>query len=223
MKCSDVESRLDDYVDGALPEEEAVVVEAHLERCAACQNTAAEIRALLKQASVLPREITPRRDLWQDIAHRIEAAPTDEETRPGAHRGSRARAALRLGVPLAAAAVVLVSVLLFPLEKEARVMQPPDAPLAADNGSVPLAAIESEYREARRGLVEALEARRASLTPETIAVLEENLQVIEDAVREIRDAIQSDPDNPRLMRLLMATHRKELDFLAAIVRLPDEA
>ena len=66
-------------------------------------------------------------------------------------------------------------------------------------------------------------AQADSLPAETLATLEENLLVIDEAVQGIRAALDSDPGNPSLVRLLLATRQKEMDFLGTMVRLANES
>jgi len=48
LRCSEVLARLSDYVDGELPPEERVMVEAHLRGCDACTRFGGEFAATLK-------------------------------------------------------------------------------------------------------------------------------------------------------------------------------
>ena len=59
---------------------------------------------------------------------------------------------------------------------------------------------------------------RQTLDPATVRVLEENLRIIDRALTEARAALRSDPGNPVLEELLLATHRKRLDLLRGAAR-----
>ena len=72
MSCHDVEILLDGYVDGELSPDERLRVQRHLADCAACRAAVDETRSLVAAASELPREISPARDLYPEIAERIE-------------------------------------------------------------------------------------------------------------------------------------------------------
>jgi hypothetical protein len=65
----------------------------------------------------------------------------------------------------------------------------------------------------------ALEERRDSLSPETLASVRKNMEVIDSALAEVRAALQRDPGNSELTRMLVATHRKKVDTLRRVVRL----
>src|SRR5687768_302623 len=70
--------RLSDYLDGELDADERAQLEHHLERCAACSATLAELSVVVERARALvPTE--PARDLWPQIAGAI-GAPRRRET-----------------------------------------------------------------------------------------------------------------------------------------------
>lgn len=75
MNCSDIQPKLDDFVDGILPEPAASVVAGHLRDCPSCRITVEELRRLAALAAELPRECPPEQDLWQGIAERIQTPP----------------------------------------------------------------------------------------------------------------------------------------------------
>jgi hypothetical protein len=82
-----------------------------------------------------------------------------------------------------------------------------------------LAAAARNYEEAAAKLLEALQQRRAVLSPEDLARVEANLEVIDRALEEVRQALVKDPESPELNRMLVATHRKKVDVLRRVVRL----
>lgn len=86
MNCTDWNEKLHDYVDGELSAAVARAVEAHVVSCAACRGALDSLRALRAATAALDREITPRRELWPEIAARLAPAR--------AAHGTRERAAL---------------------------------------------------------------------------------------------------------------------------------
>lgn len=124
-------SRLSDYLDDALSADDRALVERHLKTCDDCAAALADLEAVVRRArSLEPRE--PPRDLWPDIAARLEPRPAGATpvggspaganggaaTGPGesatrdtaAMRGPAWRRRIVVSVPqLAAAAVVLAS------------------------------------------------------------------------------------------------------------------
>jgi hypothetical protein len=65
----------------------------------------------------------------------------------------------------------------------------------------------------------ALDARRASLSPDTSAAIDENLRAIDQALAEIRAALERDPASARLGRLLASTHEKKIETLRRVLKL----
>ena len=72
MNCEKIRNTLNDYIDGLLPERQMREVEQHLETCLSCRREAQILRLLLAQATVLPKSISPPRDLWPEIAARLD-------------------------------------------------------------------------------------------------------------------------------------------------------
>jgi len=207
MTCTEVDDRLDDYVDGSLSEGEFQEVELHIASCAACRDEERHLRFILAQASALPRELAPPRDLWAGIAERIEA---ERRVRPAWWTS--------VGLAVAAALVVAVGAALF-LRNEPASMAPTytTTPVSLDPSSI--GAAEQEYELAASALMAALQARRDTLSPETLASVEKNLRVMDQALTEVRAALGRDPGNPELTRMLVSTHRKKVETLRRMVRL----
>ena len=219
MTCQEFDERLDDFVDGLLPPAAASEVEAHLRSCAACREKERRLRQVLAHAASLPRSVAPPRDLWPEIARRVER-----------ERAWWWRSAGWGPVALAAAATVLVALVaaLWSGRAPARVRTvaipaaSPRASLVSATAGVSdpvLAAAERDYEAAANALLEALQQRRAQLQPETLAAVEANLEVIDRALAEVREALVHDPSNPELSRMLVSTHRKKVDVLSRVVKL----
>lgn len=213
--CETQRARLDDYVDGLLSEAEFQETELHLAGCDACRREERALRALLAQAAALPREIAPSRDLWPDVERRLGAPRVLPFARP---RVPGAAGPAWLPPSLAAAAAVLALSVLAP-----RGDGPPPSlagrarPVASAPAGVDAA--EAEYARATAELMQALESRRESLPPATVASIEHNLLAIDKALGEIRTALREDPGNTHLAQLLNATHRRKVSFLQQLVKL----
>ena len=65
----------------------------------------------------------------------------------------------------------------------------------------------------------ALQARRGSLSPATLEVVEHNLAVVDEALREIRRALRDDPGNALLSQLLSSTNQQKIDVLQRMLAL----
>ena len=218
MTCHELDERLDDWVDGALAGAVAQEVESHLAGCAACRERERQLRQLLAHAASLPRSVAPPRDLWPEIAERIERGTA----------WSRLWGSWQpLALAAAAAVVLALSALLWNDAGPAAVRtvampgaSPSLRPVAGTGLADPvLAAAARDYEEAANALLEALQRRRAALPPEDLARVEANLEVIDRALEEVRQALVKDPKSLELNRMLVATHRKKVDVLRRVVRL----
>ncbi len=222
MTCTELDERLDDWLDGALPPSEAREVEAHLAGCQGCREGSRRLRELLAHAAALPRSVAPPRDLWPGIEGRI--------ARPSAWSWLFA-----WGNPVlvaAAATVVIGLVAVLWVHQTPGTVQTVEIPatspaaverVAASAGPAPsdpvLAQAEREYEAAASALLRALQQRKDVLPAETLARVQENMQVIDEALAEVRSALAKDPHNPELNQMLVATHRRKVDVLQRVVRL----
>ncbi len=226
MNEQDMERRLNDYVDGLLSQEEASAVERELEANPQMREAEAKLRSLLATARRLPKSIEPDRDLWEDIQKRLQ--PRWTPARPKSRR-IRLVPMLRWTLPVAAVATVLV---VSGLSLRTG-LQPEPVPLSdwtyQGEGlevqliSAELQKVEADHKSTVLMLRQALDESKASLSPETVQVIEENLEIIDQATEEIRAALREDPGNERLFHSLVATYNKEVDLLRQAVRLPEAA
>jgi len=105
MNCNEIETRLNDYLDGTLPDAEKKLVEIHLEGCLNCREELLRLRNLMAETAALPKEIRPERDLWPEIAGRMAsqkqaAFPSFFGLRPSRLIGGFAVAAIVLLIAL---------------------------------------------------------------------------------------------------------------------------
>ncbi len=214
MTCSEIEHRLDDFVDGTLSEGEFQEVELHLQSCPACREEERLLRAVLTHAAALSRESAPRSDLWPGIRDRIAWG----ERGDGVSR--RLRRPRSLWVPALAAAVVLVA-LSSMIRPQMETIATPQGrkTLVSTPAGPPLLEAEIDYVRATNELLEALNARPSSLSPETVKIVDENIRIIDEALRSVHDALKSDPSNPDLTHFLTSTHKKKLELLTRVTKL----
>ena len=189
-----------------------------------------ELRALL---STLPKEIPPERDLTQEIA----AQTWDSRNRlPGAANMDAAatdRTKARApwwsgqGLKLAAAAVALIvitstvtTVLVRDQGGQSSDASATVAGASIDANPAGLEArfardidVENQYASAIADMVEALDANRDQLAPETVELIEENLRVIDEAIRHSLAALESTPGSLPLQQAVMTSYERKLDFL----------
>jgi anti-sigma-K factor RskA len=211
MNIDEREVRLNDYLDGLLPPEEALAVEAELARDPEYRALGHSLRTVMAEAAALPKAIVPERDLWAEIDVRLNAPVT------GGGMGASTR--FRYALLAASFAVVFLAGILFAQYQQERT---PSDPIARGvNGeSSEIVLVEAEYSQARDVLLHALDDSRDRLSPETLAVVDENLVIIGDAIAEIKTALEEDPGNQRLMRSLVAAYDQEVDLLQQATQLP---
>lgn len=224
MTCEEIQDRLDEYVDGGLPEAEFQEMELHLAGCAFCRAEERLLRSLLAQAAALPAERLPRRDLWPEIAERLREG--------GRVQPFPKRVSFWTGLAAAAAVLVAAGVLLRPGPGEGprsagrtpgNPGTPRAVPVSGGGAADTLLEAEREYAQATTELMSVIEARRSDLSPETQRALDENLATIDQALRDIRTALAKEPGNTQLNHLLASTHRKKVDVLWRVVKLTSRA
>jgi anti-sigma factor RsiW len=205
--------RLSDYIDGELDSRAAAEVEQHLAECGECRTVAAELRAVVAQASALV-DTPPEQDLWNGVAARIDSrSPAVVSFR------DRARRRFSFTLPQLAAASVALMVLSGGMVWVARSGDPrADFPVAmgADRdlpAVAPVRLSEGHYEGAIEDLEEILERGRAQLDVETVRILEQNLTAIDGAIEECRRALEKDPANAYLNNHLAAARQRKLALL----------
>jgi len=198
-----------------------------------------ELRALL---STLPKELAPERDLTQEIAAQTwdsrERLPGAVAIDAQATNQKKARSPWRSGqgLKLAAAAVALIvitSTVTTVLVRDqgereidatatvagAAITENPaglEARFARDID------VENQYASAIADMVEALEANRDQLAPETVELIEENLRIIDEAIRHSLAALESRPGSLPLQQAVMTSYERKLDFLRQAAALTAE-
>jgi hypothetical protein len=172
--------------------------------------------ALRESLERLPREVPPERDLWPEVARRIEAS----------RRRARTLRAVTMASTLAAAAVLALVVGLrgrhtpSPLAQAPSVSIPAPTPvLAAPPPPLPE---EDTYASAERVLDTELDERRASLRPAQTAVLDDNLHIIDQAIETARAAVREHPDDPELRAELDRVWQDKLDLIRQVTELYSE-
>lgn len=174
-------------------------------------------RALAK----LPCDIAPPSAVWpavrasldadalREVAMQEGAVHTGSSREPSAHQRRRRPRTL---TPFALAAMLLVATSVALLRRsptgssEPMVRVAPVVDLATratpDSAADMLAALSAE-----------LEARRAVLSPETIAIVEQNMRAINAAIAETARALADDPGNVQLERMLAQVTRQREAFV----------
>ena len=63
QSCIEIAERLSEYLDGELPDDLRTLVEAHNERCAACETFVESLRRTKQLAHLLPAHTLPPQEL----------------------------------------------------------------------------------------------------------------------------------------------------------------
>jgi len=217
MKCFEVISRVDEYLDDQLGPVDAVALRAHLDACAACRDEIENVRDLRDRSSQLPRWVDPPRDLWPQIAARI-----------GQEKIVRRRFGRQFLMAAAAIFLLVGSVVTayFVGRNQAGVIASTPPVVETGPSQILLASFHGlgvyDYAATRNELLEALEARRGELSPETLEMLRTNLEIIDEAMGKIAEALGENPDSELLMKQLAAAYRRQINLLERAVRLPSE-
>ena len=237
MSCETMESRLNDYVDEVLADEQRGELEEHLNACGSCREAIAALRTLGDEAAALPKNIMPTRDLWPEIVSRISSGKL-VSVDFGAEESSAWSFApfWQRYAALAAAALVLVvlssGITAYLMRGNGGTGGGSTGGGSTSGGStgvdtVTMAPValtefgpaESEYTDAIEGLQTILNQRRDSLDPETVTVIETSLRVIDRAIRRAKAALEDNPNNAELARMLSKNYRKKLKLLEKANRL----
>lgn len=209
---------VDDYIDDLLDEEMRVAFASVLADSEPLQSEVEGLRRLKNEAKALPKHLEPERDLWAGIAEQIKQPKKIVSFSAFQRKLPRLRMA---SYALAAAALLAV---VLGLGVMSNVQQPPQPEAVQPVAEGPkLSPIEQEYATARIELQLALDGRKARISPEILATIEENLAVIEDAVVNINRALEYNPADPGLERMLHATLQSEMNLLQQAVSMADES
>jgi len=209
-------ARLSEYLDGELDGAERQALDAHLDGCADCRDTLAELKRVTLRATALS-DREPAADLWPGIAARIglPAATAARVSRLAPRRWS-------FTLPqLAAAGLLLAAVGAGGLWLAQRSWSPEPAAMArepvagAEGSKFRLTRNEGDdaYDRAVADLERVLAENRSRLDTATVRVLEESLRTIDRALARARTALEQDPSNSYLNAHLAETMRRKLDLL----------
>jgi anti-sigma factor RsiW len=217
MKCHDVLDRVDEYLDGRLDTQAAKAFDEHVAKCSVCNEELESLIELRARVDRLPRSMEVPRDLWPGIESAIENAKVV--------RAPFGRRALLAVAAVALLAISVTTAYLVGRNQAVPVAQAPVPPVVDEATMLHASFTElgvSDYRTTRDELLEALEARRHELSPETQEILTENLRVIDEAMARIAEALGENPESEFLLKQLAGAYRQQIGLLQRAVRLPAE-
>ena len=194
-------------------------IAAHLEGCAECRATLAQLRDVAAHARTLA-DNTPEADLWPGIAARIQGG--ESVPRPLAPVRETVRR-YSFTVPQLIAASLALMLLSGGSVWLARLGGPGTdfEPISAQDTSPPRAGTTSPITPAAAAASDAtiadlertLAQGRSRLAPETVQVLESNLREIDLAIEQCRAALAGDPGSIYLNSHLANAQRRKLALL----------
>ena len=176
-------------------------------------------RTLIERIGRLPKEITPRRDPWPEIAARIEPRTGRES------RSARANDWMLKAVAASVLLVLLGGLLLGPPWSTST--RAPAGSATAERGGQPaealrlkgvLAASEAEYRAAFREFIPVGESR-ASLPVKTVEMIESGWADLAATEGDLAEALREDPQNLFLNARMLELRARQLGFLKQLARL----
>ena len=221
---------LQDFREGLLDPEAEGQLREHLDECSQCRGELEALTELLDGLGDLAVEAQPSRDLWPQIAWRMESAKTrntapsevDEGHVPADLESPRRRPGRGRRVNLPAWQLLVASIALIVISGGSvwaflSGRMEAGGPLGPVQQTPALLVSWEEayggYDEAVADLETVLEKGREVLDPETVRVLEENLQTIDRAIQEAGEALMQDPASSVLQRFLADNLRKKVDLL----------
>lgn len=107
IDCDEFARRLADFLEHEVDEPARAALELHALGCAGCDALLADLRRLRVEAAELP-DLEPSRDLWPEIAARIDAPVISINTGEWRSERDRRRALLRAGARAAGLAASLL-------------------------------------------------------------------------------------------------------------------
>jgi putative zinc finger protein len=189
MSCA-FEKQLSEYVDGELELREMARVRDHLDSCASCARTEAELRRTVAMVRSLPNDAEPPAAMWNGIAAALDT-PT-----PIWRRWLKP-----VSIGVGTMALAAAALLFF--------LQPRDPLL--EHARKEFAAAEAHWAEAARELHQFADAEKKNWRPEMVRAFDE-------AVERTRKAARRPGADATAMDSLAAAYRRKIDFLEEAIR-----
>lgn len=218
MRCEEFQDLLAELTDQT-PEGERHDLDQHLTGCAECRAYRADLLEIERLTRGLPRDVTPRAELWSGIRAAIDRSTVSPD-----------RAAVLSGFGLGQALRLAAGILLILGATSLAVMRQGDDPLsgagspsskqAQDSVSITdqpisidvaadLARQEDRVLSTRKDLLGAAARHEGLIDPELESSIEANIEDLNLAIGEIRLALAENPDDSRLSLLLAAKFKQE--------------
>jgi hypothetical protein len=154
--------------------------------------------SLARQIKSLDREMQPERDLWLGIERQIQDFPQKRKlTLPSDW----------MPYGIAASLLVAFSALMLNIIQ----LDKPDSGYVSTDQSFDR--MQSEYVQIRNPMVQKFWEVNKDLDESVLNDLYRNLDILEQARRDIEAQVRENPENRRLVEMLMSIHEQELDLL----------
>lgn len=154
--------------------------------------------ALARAIRDLDREIMPTRDLWPGIERNISDYP---QRRRSGWTSNWMPYGVAASMLLAASALVVT------------LMQPMGTGQEMVSYDQSIDNMQAEYIRVRNPLVQEFTETNRNLDPAVLEDLYKNIEIMEMARRDIEDQVRKNPENRRLVEMLMRIHEQELELL----------
>jgi len=152
---------------------------------------------LAREIRNLDPEMSPERDLWAGIERQIQDYPQKQK--------KTSLDWIPYGV--AASLVIAVSALVLNMLQ----LNPAESQFVSSDRSFDL--MQAEYIRVRNPLVQKFSEVNKELDEQTLNDLYRNLEIMEQARRDIEVQVRQNPENRRLVEMLMRIHEHELELL----------
>ena len=177
----------------------------------------------------LPTAVQPPRDLWAGIEARIVAEGPIAAADAGARKRTGSNLS-RLRWMATAAVVAALAVGMWVGRSVLPTTRPITSPGAGttvtatlpkinNDGAAALQAayiVDPKYREQREALAKSLEAKLASLPPDSRAKVISSLATIHKSMQDLEAELGKDPSNALLQELLVNTYQDEMRVLTTV-------
>ena len=186
-------------------------------------------RKVVNSLRDLPTAVQPPRDLWAGIEARIVAEGHIAVADPGTRKRAGSNLS-RLRWMAAAAVVAALAVGMWVGRSVLPTTRPTTSPgtgttvTAAlpkinNDGAAALQAayiVDPKYRKQREALAKSLEAKLASLPPESRTKVISSLATIHKSMQDLEAELGKDPSNALLQELLVNTYQDEMRVLTTV-------
>jgi len=227
MTHGELESKLADYLEGALGTRDRAAVEAHLASCARCQALVAALDERPRAAAELPA-LSPSRDLWSGIEARIQPRVLPLASRaPRWWTDRRTVAQLAVAASMLVAVTIALTVVIMGRIPRTVAKNTPAPTVVSPTGTPAVPVTNQEklivsYDEEIAALDSAVDQRQGQgkLDTATVRIIKKNLLVIDSAIAESRRALAADPHNRFLNDQLARVLGQKVGLLRTAALLP---